>query len=256
MKIHFLGTCSGTEPMPGMHHCSFILTVNDVNYWFDAGESCAYTAFTSGVDVMKTKAIFVSHPHVDHIGGLANLLACIRKMTAFKKTLINNNTLQIYFPDLDVLQAVKTVCGALNTFTIEEHRIREGVIFEDENIKVTTIHNDHMGEFEDPEDWRSFSFLVEAEGKRLIFSGDVRSPMELDRLGAEGADLLVMETGHHKPQDVCEYAVSRKLKNLRFNHHGRVILYERPAIERMVAEYSVKGAMSIKICYDNMIEEF
>jgi ribonuclease BN (tRNA processing enzyme) len=128
--------------------------------------------------------------------------------------------------------------------------------FEDENIKVTAIHNNHMGEFADPEDWHSFSFLVEAEGKRLIFSGDVRSPEELDRLGVEGADLLVMETGHHKPQDVCEYAVSRKLKNLRFNHHGRVILYERPAIERMVAEYSVKGAMSIKICYDNMIEEF
>ena len=102
----------------------------------------------------------------------------------------------------------------------------------------------------------TLELTVEAEGKRLIFSGDVRSPMELDRLGAEGADLLVMETGHHHPKDVCEYAVSRKLKNLRFNHHGRVILYERPAIERMVAEYSVKGSLSIKICYDNMIEKF
>ena len=67
-RIHFLGTCSGTEPMPGMHHCSWVLEVGEYYYWFDGGESCAYTAHTSGMDVMRTRALFVSHPHLDHIG--------------------------------------------------------------------------------------------------------------------------------------------------------------------------------------------
>ena len=34
-KIIFLGTCSGTEPMVGMHHSSWILDTGDHIYWFD-----------------------------------------------------------------------------------------------------------------------------------------------------------------------------------------------------------------------------
>ena len=80
IKINFLGTCSGTEPMRDMHHSSLIIDINGKLLWFDAGENAAYRAHTSGIDIMKTKALFVSHPHIDHIGGLANLLCCINKL--------------------------------------------------------------------------------------------------------------------------------------------------------------------------------
>ena len=80
LKLTLLGTCSGTEPMPDIHHCSLVIEVNGVNYWFDAGESCSHTAYTSGLDLMTTKAIFISHPHIDHTGGLPNLFFCIEKL--------------------------------------------------------------------------------------------------------------------------------------------------------------------------------
>lgn len=257
MKIHFLGTCSGTEPKVGMHHCSLIMEVNGLNYWFDAGECCVHTAVTSGVDVMKTRALFVSHPHLDHTGGLANLFACINKLASrrFGLKLVHENTLPIYFPDMDILNAIKIVWGGGKNFTLEEHRLSDGLVFEDENIRVTAVHNRHMND--DPAvGWRSFSFLVETEGKRIIFSGDVKAPEELDALHIEGADLLIMETGHHQPEDVCQFAAARKIRKLRFNHHGRTILNNRPAVEKLVADYAAKHEMSIKICYDGMVEEF
>ena len=80
LKIHYLGTCSGTEPMPDMHHCSLVLETEHGNYWFDAGENCAHRAYTSGIDVLKVRAIFVSHMHIDHIGGLPNLMFTINKV--------------------------------------------------------------------------------------------------------------------------------------------------------------------------------
>lgn len=258
-KIHFLGTCSGTEPMPGMHHCSLIIEVGGRYYWFDAGEGCAHTVHTSGKDVLNTRAIFISHPHIDHIGGLSNLFLCIMKLISReKRTLIHQNQLDIFFPGLETLQAVKLIANSgfwteMRRFELLEHEMREGLLFEDENVRVSAIHNTHLKE-DGTNGWHSFSFLIEAEGKRIVFSGDVASPEELDVFVQEGCDILIMETGHHKVADVCEYAISRGVKKLCFNHHGREIINDREGCQKMVDDYATARNISIVICEDNMVE--
>lgn len=258
--IHYLGTCSGTEPMVGMHQCSWILETGGAFYWFDAGEGCGYTAYTSGLDIMKTRALFVSHPHIDHTGGLSHLLFCMDKMASYyKKTLVHDNTLEIFFPDLPVLSAIRTVAcgGGLGTqmrFDICEHGIADGLLYEDENLRVTALHNRHLKCDDNSDRMRSFSFLLETEGRRIVYSGDVREPRELDALIGEGVDLLIMETGHHKVADVCEYARIHNVKNLRFHHHGREIIDGRERAEAFAAAYGAEHGFSIRLCYDGMTE--
>lgn len=261
MKIYFLGTCSGTEPMAGMHQCSLVMEINGTNYWFDSGECCGYTAHTMGLDVTKTRALFVSHPHIDHIGGLPHLLFTMDKLLSRDETrrLIHNNTLTVFFPDLELFQAVKAVAMSRFKprfhFELDEHRTQEGLLYEDENVRITTIHNNHLkGDGEDGV-WHSYSFLIEAEGKRVVYSGDVRKPCELDPFLKEPCDLLIMETGHHKVKDVCEYATGKQVARLRFNHHGREIIGDRAAAETLVAQYAKESGKSITICHDGMIEE-
>lgn len=261
IKIYYLGTCSGTEPMVGMHHCSFILEVNGVLYWFEGGENCAYAAFTMGIDLLKTKALFVSHPHIDHIGGLANLLFTMEKIHGRDgKVLINNNTLEVFFPDMDTFQAIKKIAASGRErkmkYDINEHEIEDGIIFQDENVKVTALHNHHMGTMDTDKGWISFSFLIETDEKKIVFSGDVAKPNELDELINDGVDVLIMETGHHKVNDVCEYAKHKNISDLRFIHHGRSIIERREENEALMSEYALKNGFSIKICYDGMIEKF
>ena len=74
MKIHFLGTCAGTEPMPTRKHTSTVIEFDDALYFFDAGEGRSYTAHNMGLDLLKTKNIVISHPHLHHIGGLCKLI--------------------------------------------------------------------------------------------------------------------------------------------------------------------------------------
>ncbi|MBQ9116347.1 MAG: MBL fold metallo-hydrolase [Clostridia bacterium] len=257
--IRYLGTCSGTEPMAGMHHCSWMLETDGAIYWFDAGEGCAYTAYTAGVDIMKTRALFISHPHIDHVGGLSHLLFCFNKLIVREGSrLPNGNKLEAYISDHELFNAAKTVAtsgssGKLH-YDISLNSIEDGVLYVDENVKITALHNRHLKGDGENGKWHSFSYLIETEGKRIIFSGDLTAPSELDPLLINGADILLMETGHHKVSDVCEYAADKKIGALRFHHHGREILEGRERAESFVSEFSAAHGFDIKLCYDGMTD--
>jgi len=233
MKITFLGTCSGTEPMAGRRHCSFVIEYDAGVYWFDAGESCSYTAHLAGIDLLLTRAVFISHTHIDHIGGLPNLLFNLIKINTraeHPSQRLSGKTIKIFIPDLDawdgvvkVLRPTRDVCAA--DFTIQAMSVQDGVIYDEHGLKVIALHNHHLGQPQDGRPWKSFSFRIEAEGKSVVFSGDVASVQDVHSL-LDHCDLFLMETGHHTVEDVCRHVkdADKQVGRLGFIHHGRAIL--------------------------------
>ena len=258
ITVNFLGTCSGTEPMPDMHHTSIIMDIDGKLLWFDAGENAAHRAHTSGIDIKNTRALIVSHPHIDHIGGLANILGCMNKLIwRYGIPLTYENTLNLYFPDMKLLDAVKAVATAGRYsfhYNICERELTDGIILADDDVCVRALHNTHLKE-DGSQGWHSYSFLIEAEGKRIVFSGDVSVPSEVDALIGEGCDLLIMETGHHALASVCEYAMSHGVKHLCLTHHGREVLADIDDAERRCRDYGELFGMAITLCKDGYVVE-
>ncbi|HQL08096.1 MAG TPA: MBL fold metallo-hydrolase, partial [Lentisphaeria bacterium] len=110
MELIFLGTCSGTEPEPGRCHVAWVLLVDGALYWFDAGENCSRTAHLLGLDLLAVKAIFISHSHMDHVGGLANLLWNIRKLDGIKRRL-QGAVIDVHVPNRQSWDGVMQVLG-------------------------------------------------------------------------------------------------------------------------------------------------
>ena len=243
MKVYVFGTCAGTEPIPGTHHVSFAVRHNEQLYWFDAGECCSYTAQMMGVDVRDINSIFISHTHMDHIGGLGNLLWNIRKLD-MRDNKCDGKTIRLFMPDTKTGPALKclleqTEGGFICRFSIAESRVSDGVLLDECGIKVTALHNSHLPPFLDGT-FRSFSYMIEADGKTLVFTGDTGSYFEIEPF-IRRADVLMAETGHHTPKQVCE-ALNKMgcmPEKLLFIHNGRPLLFDREnAVKEAKAVYN------------------
>lgn len=246
MKLHFLGTCSGTEPMEGRNHTSWVLETEDKLYFFDAGGGCAHTAHLMGLDALSIKAIFVSHPHIDHIGGLANLIWLVGKMVWRNKALPKHGGYDVYLPDMEIWAAVKILLkyggGFSSQYSVQAHMVEEGIIFDDGTVRVTAFGNGHMGKYD-----CSFSYRIECEGKIVVYSGDVKSYAEMDEAIGDGCGALICETGHHLIDDTHKYISGKNVGRVFYVHHGREILGDVEGCRQRVRELFGEKAV---ICDD------
>lgn len=232
MVLHVLGSCSGTEPYPDRHHTSIALETGGSLYFLDAGENCCHASYNLGLDQLSTQGIFISHTHMDHVGGLPHLLWDLRKLCTLSPenaARMQGRRIPIYIPDLDVFEGIyKMLLGSEGhyetVFGLEPHLVADGPLCQD-GVEVTAFHNLHLGRPAPGQPWKSFSFLVEAEGKKILYSGDFGELPELLPY-AQGVDLLFLETGHHRAYTLCQELLGSGIEfgKVVFYHHGVEIL--------------------------------
>lgn len=193
MKFSFLGTSHGVPAADRFTTCN-VLEVGENLYIFDAGAPVAKLLLERGADMKNVKAFFCSHFHGDHIDGGVNLLNLIdwyykeASIDAFLPDHVSERVLRIYGSECEDAYFVDG--------RVRMHVIQPGVIFDDGVIRVTAIPVKHIVH---PEK-RSYAFAIEAEGKHILFTGDLsHEPDEKDfpRIAFEQHfDLILTECAH------------------------------------------------------------
>jgi len=185
MKITFVGSSHGV-PEPNRHCSCIMIEIGENVYFVDMGTSAIDALRTRGISIDAVKGVFITHMHGDHTNGLIQFVDLI---TWYFKT--SDPVICLPLPE-----AGKVIRSWLDiTLNGEQKDIRyqetqPGVVFDDGILKVTAIPTQHC--------YKSFSYLMEAEGKRVLFTGDLKRPaVDFPAVVHEGRlDLIVCESAH------------------------------------------------------------
>ena len=212
MKITFLGCADGIPTKKRYCSCTMIETNGSI-YLIDAGAPVIDQLLRFDKNVNDLRVIFLTHYHGDHCDGMLSLLGLTT--WAFKDAKYD-----IYATEQPIIDAF-TACseatsGKIDTDRVKFHIAQEGQVYKDENITVTYFRNHHC----DPHP--SYSILVECEGKKVFFSGDLSTYLnrkDFPKYVLENhVDALILEFTHFTIYDVGEILPNIKTDKLYFNH--------------------------------------
>ena len=212
MKVFTLGTSHGNAE-PGRSCSATLLQVGNGYYLLDCAAPVERMMRDKGIEVAAIKAIFVTHLHVDHIATIPEVLKC------FACDYEKHRTVDLFMPEQNAIDGLRGWLASIHFGTAQTfmrtHETQEGVIYEDENVKVTAIRTQHMGG-----DLPSYAYLFEGEGKKLLHTGDLRGDFaDYPAITAEeDFDAVVSELTHFSVTNALPRLVASRTKKMIFTH--------------------------------------
>ena len=193
MKLITLGTSHG-DPGQKRFCSALLLSTSQGDYLFEAGAPVNALFIRKNIPFERLKAVFISHSHEDHTGGLPGLLKSIVKRP------VPGQFTRVFLPEKSCIDGVASFMASTHRPCPPElvsfEEVRAGAFFDDGNLKVTAFQTDHMSN--ENMHYPCWAFLVEAEGKRVVFTGDLSRDLHDFPLQAfEKSAVCVMECQHY-----------------------------------------------------------
>jgi ribonuclease BN (tRNA processing enzyme) len=175
----------------------------DAVYLFDTGDGVQRQLAAARLQLRNVRAVFLTHHHVDHVGGLGPLLTT-------RWVLGGGPPLPVYGPPgtAEMLQALAAAARPVGAApltagpppspfaaSVAAHDLAARLdvptlIYADANVRILAISVDH---FHLPGAApSSYAYRIEAGGRSYVYTGDTGPSPGLERLAA-GADVLVSE---------------------------------------------------------------
>ena len=220
-EILFLGTAGGPPLRLDRSEPSTLLIVDGRPYLIDCGIGTMRRMLEAGIQSEQVKTIFFTHLHSDHDLGLADVMANDYFRLGPARS---SPSIHVYGPPETkelVDAAFRYLTITVRPFASENrsdfpvvngqfaspfvaHEINhEGVVFQDDMIRVIAAENTHYAlmSAEDRKHLKSFSYRFETPHGVIVFTGDTAPSDAVARL-AKGADVLLAEVSYRDAEDL------------------------------------------------------
>lgn len=200
-KVTLLGT-GHPHPSSARMGASTLVEVGEEKLLFDAGRGAALRLYEYGVLPGEIDTLFLTHLHSDHVVGIDDVLLTgwlpylgERKTPFFVWGPVGTETMMYHLSEVfeSDIHARVNYTDAKGVEVITQD-INEGVIFEQNGVKVTSFLVEHEP---DP----SYGYRIDYKGRSVVISGDTAYSKNLVE-HAKDVDVLVHEVAFAKPEDL------------------------------------------------------
>lgn len=223
-EIVFLGTSGGPLLHSNRSKPSALLIVDGREYLIDCGIGTMERMLAAGIDSTAVRTVFLTHLHSDHDLGLAEVMGNDFFVLSMRRS---SEPIHIYGPpDTKELvdAAFRFVAVSVRPFAAEnpsDYRMahgqlaspfvahefgRDGVVYQDDKIRVTAAGNSHYALMPAAARQRlqSYAYRIETPHGVVVFTGDTGPSDAVARL-AQGADALVAECSTRGEDDLTQF---------------------------------------------------
>ena len=205
MDVTLLGT-GGPRPDPTRQGPATLVHAAGLNLLFDAGRGVATQLAKASVAVTDLDAVFITHHHFDHIGGLGDLMVAAwnngrtDELEIFGPPgtgeIVDALLHQVYARDIEFRIAEEWALGRplehpKSFLTVREVLSRTIDLAHGVTVVVDQVEHGGSALGLNLSQWSAVGYRVNADGRAVTISGDAIASPGLLRL-AEAADMLVM----------------------------------------------------------------
>lgn len=244
MKITFLGTSHGIAEK-NQFCSSALISIGNRHYVIDAGAPLMTLLKNYDVAYEDVQGIFITHSHSDHFMGLVEFTYQINNFSCFESV-----NIPVFVPDEEKYKDMFLFLFGKREFSgrLKYQVYADGVIFDDGTLRVTAIPVGHCP--------NAHAFMLEAEGKRVVFTGDMTYDLTdyPEVIAQKDCDLVVIEGAHFTLERdyVVNILKQSKCKKMLVNHCN----FARNSKEVLSSFYQkINGAFEIDYAYDTMCVE-
>ncbi|MFC5649696.1 MBL fold metallo-hydrolase [Paenibacillus solisilvae] len=223
VELLFLGTSAGI-PTAKRHSSGTAIKKDDKLYLIDCGGPVCSQLKKMNEDPKNIEAVFITHWHPDHAGGLPILIQDLQLSGRTK-------SLTIYGPKgtdrkVKLLQNIFIIPQEIYNFELKTKEYDEKTVYSDESIdfrffKTRHLSDDYWKQLDAKHNFEidpvAYGFMVQFDGKKIVFSGDLLNSDDLIPV-LPGAELVIHEFGHINPNLLRTFTRKHDIPKLIINH--------------------------------------